>query len=104
MKKMRRSPVSNIEQAGESVQGEDDCLEALKELYVFIDGELTFERRAAISSHLDECGGCGEVFDFEVELRQVVSRCCQETVVPDHLRLRIAQAIESYGENDEDGT
>lgn len=76
----------------------DECLEALQELYSFLDGELTEERRVAIRVHLDECRGCVGAFDFEVELRQVVSRCCRETEVPQDLRSRIAQAIESLGE------
>ncbi len=94
--------MSDIEQAGASECGDDLCLESLKELYVFIDGELTEERRVIIRSHLDECGGCVEAFDFEVELRQVVSKCCSETVVPEHLRQRIALAIESFSDDDEE--
>lgn len=78
----------------------DDCLEALQELYTFLDGELTPERREGIRVHLDECRGCVEAFDFEVELREVVSRCCRDTEVPDELRSRIALAIESLSDSD----
>ncbi len=91
--------MSDLEKEGASAC-DDQCLEALRELYSFLDGELTEERRGAIRGHLDECGGCVEAFDFEVELRQVVSRCCRETEVPQDLRLRIAEAIESLGESD----
>lgn len=92
--------MSDLGQEGASAC-DDRCLEALRELYSFLDGELTEERRASIRGHLDECGGCVEAFDFEVELREVVSRCCRETEVPEHLRVRIAQAIESLGESDD---
>jgi len=70
----------------------DPCEEALHELYHFLDGELTDTRRELISVHLDTCTSCLGVFDFEVELRRVVSERCRDTV-PDRLRERIAKAI-----------
>ena len=71
----------------------DPCEEALQALYHFLDGELTDDRRAAISHHLDGCTTCLGAFDFEVELRQVIVSRVQERV-PEHLRLRIARLIE----------
>jgi mycothiol system anti-sigma-R factor len=70
----------------------DPCEEALHELYHFLDGALTDDRRELISSHLDECTSCLGVFDFEVELRHVISQRCKDEV-PHSLRLRIAEAI-----------
>jgi mycothiol system anti-sigma-R factor len=70
----------------------DPCEEALHELYHFLDGELTDTRRHLISSHLDGCSSCLGAFDFEVELRHVVSQRCRDSV-PDALRDRIAKAI-----------
>jgi mycothiol system anti-sigma-R factor len=70
----------------------DPCEEALHELYHFLDGELTDDRRRLISSHLDGCSTCLGVFDFEVELRRVISQRCRDSV-PDGLRERIARAI-----------
>src|SRR5215471_12541265 len=69
-----------------------DCNEALHELYEFLDGELTDERRALIAHHLDLCSPCLEVFDFHAELRSVVARRCQERV-PDDLMARISAAV-----------
>ncbi len=69
-----------------------DCDDALQELYTFLDGELTEEKRRRIAQHIEDCGSCLEVFDFEVELRHVVQRKCQERV-PDSLKARIADAI-----------
>ena len=69
-----------------------DCGEALQELYTFLDGELTIERRAAISEHLDRCHDCIEAYDFEAELKIVIAQKCREEV-PDHLRQRIASAL-----------
>ncbi len=68
------------------------CTEAAELLYHYIDGELTEERRVLISSHLDDCPPCLDAFDFEAELRIVVSQRCQERV-PEELRQRVAEAI-----------
>jgi mycothiol system anti-sigma-R factor len=68
----------------------------LAELYTFLDGELTVERRSRIQVHLDDCNPCLEVFDFEAELRQVIrSRCTEE--VPDSLRRRVEEQLQSLG-------
>ena len=72
----------------------DPCEEALQELYHFLQGELTEERRSLINGHLDGCTTCLGAFDFEAELRRVVAERCRETV-PEHLRLRIAALIQS---------
>ncbi|MGA0237285.1 MAG: mycothiol system anti-sigma-R factor [Acidimicrobiales bacterium] len=72
--------------------GSGECQEALQELYHYLDGHLTVERRTVIKSHLDFCGHCGSTYAFEFELRQVVSRRCNDQV-PDRLKARIFQAI-----------
>ncbi|MEY2448759.1 MAG: hypothetical protein QOH79_2235 [Acidimicrobiaceae bacterium] len=69
-----------------------NCDDALHELYGYLDGELTPERRHNIQHHLDDCPPCYEAFDFEAELRIVIARKCTETV-PDALKRRIADAL-----------
>ncbi|MGI8759472.1 MAG: mycothiol system anti-sigma-R factor [Acidimicrobiales bacterium] len=71
-----------------------DCRESLTELYGYLDGELTAERRSLIRAHIDACDGCLEAFDFEAELRQVVSSCCQEKQLPTGLKERVARALQ----------
>ena len=77
--------------------GPGDCADSLKELYGFLDGELTIERREHIKVHLDDCLQCYEAFDFEAELRIVISTRCREEV-PDSLRDRVADALRRLGE------
>jgi mycothiol system anti-sigma-R factor len=72
--------------------GSGECREALTELYQYLDGYLAIERRTIIKSHLDLCGQCGSSYEFEFELRQVVSRRCSDQV-PERLKARIFQAI-----------
>ncbi|MEL7210075.1 MAG: mycothiol system anti-sigma-R factor [Actinomycetota bacterium] len=74
----------------------NDCDDAIAELYEFIDGELTPERRDAIRAHLDDCGPCLDAHDFEDALRRVLADKCRDTV-PDALRDRIAHALEAEG-------
>ena len=68
------------------------CDDAVYELYTFLDGELTDDRRDEIRRHLDDCPPCFEQFDFEAELRQVIASKCKDTV-PDELRRRIASQL-----------
>jgi len=74
-----------------------DCAESLKELYAFLDGELTTDARTHIKAHLDQCLPCYEAFDFEAELRIVVSTRCKDEV-PEALRARVADALKKLGE------
>ena len=67
-----------------------DCQDALHELYGFLDGELTEDRRVAIQHHLDTCQPCAEPYDFEAELRAVVRRKCQEQVPALMAKIRTA--------------
>jgi mycothiol system anti-sigma-R factor len=69
-----------------------DCDKAVEQLYGYLDGELTDERRALIRHHLDECSPCLGAFDFEVELRHVVAKRCRDEV-PDSLKRRVAEAL-----------
>jgi anti-sigma factor (TIGR02949 family) len=69
-----------------------DCDEALRQLYSFLDGELTHERRVAISVHLDRCGYCGDAAHFEGELRSVIQDCAKARV-PESLLERIRSKL-----------
>jgi mycothiol system anti-sigma-R factor len=73
-----------------------ECNDTLRELYQFLDGELTEDDRTHIQQHLDDCSPCLAAFDFEAELRIVVRNRCVDTV-PEALRNRIARAIEQQG-------
>lgn len=75
-----------------SEDSEDDCNETLHRLYVYLDGELTEERREEIKRHLDDCPPCFEAFDFEAELRSIIAHRCKDHV-PDSLRKRVLDAL-----------
>ena len=69
-----------------------DCNETLRELYGYLDGELTDDDRRHIQRHLDDCSPCLEAYDFEAELKLVVRNRCRDQV-PETLRVRIAQVL-----------
>ena len=71
-----------------------DCNETLRELYQYLDGELSQDDRDHIAQHLDDCSPCLEAFDFEAELKQVVRNRCVDHA-PESLRRRVAEAIEA---------
>ena len=71
----------------------DDCEEILRDLYPYLDGELSESARAEIQGHLDDCLDCLHVYDFQAELRIVIAKKCHEQV-PEALRLRVAEAID----------
>lgn len=76
--------------------GDGNCSDALHELYTFLDGELTSERREAIKEHLEACPPCFEAFDFEAEIKGYLAQKCRERV-PESLKDKIAQAITDSG-------
>jgi mycothiol system anti-sigma-R factor len=71
-----------------------DCDDAVHQLYHYLDGELTDQRRIEIARHLDLCAPCGRAVVFEAELRQVIANRCQDRV-PESLMRRVAQSIEA---------
>ncbi len=71
-----------------------DCGSAIHQLYHYLDGELTDERRTQIADHLDYCGPCAGAAGFETELRRVIADRCKDHV-PDSLRQKIADLIEA---------
>lgn len=79
---------------------EQNCSQVLRELYVYLDGELTEARRDRIQHHLHDCSHCLEAFDFEAEIRIVVAQKCRDEV-PESLMRRVAEAIQpTAGEMD----
>jgi mycothiol system anti-sigma-R factor len=72
-----------------------DCDKAIYRVYRYLDGELTVWRRWSIRRHLHKCPPCARGYDFEIELRQVVSSKCRDEA-PAELRQRIADAIAQY--------
>jgi mycothiol system anti-sigma-R factor len=69
-----------------------DCDKAFDRMYHYLDGEVTVWRRWTITRHLNRCPPCGEVFEFEMTLRQVVASRCRDQMPPE-LKRKIADSL-----------
>ncbi len=68
---------------------ETDCGEVLAEVFLYLDGEMTGERRDLIRNHLDDCSPCLRKYGLEQEVRALVARCCGGDRAPQALRARV---------------
>ena len=69
-----------------------DCEEALRAMYLYIDRELPHENSHQVKDHLDDCFPCLQKFEFEAELKQIISSRCKDDV-PDHLYERVRMSL-----------
>lgn len=69
------------------------CDQALAEVYLYLDRELTWWRRRQIRRHLAECPPCLEGYAFERRLKIVVRECLAEEV-PEEFLIRLNEAIQ----------
>ena len=70
-----------------------DCEKVMAEVDSFLDQELTDAVRVRIAVHLESCSPCFEVFDFEAELRMVISTKTHTVEFPNTLRIRIEEKL-----------
>jgi len=63
-----------------------DCVQALNP---YLDRELSDDDIAQVRVHLDACGGCLHLYQFEASVRRLVKVRCQELQAPDGLRAKI---------------
>ncbi len=66
-----------------------DCVEVIRQVYLYLDGEIDDSSKAEVRSHLDECGPCLRQFGIEQEVKALVARCCGGEVAPDGLKERL---------------
>ena len=71
-----------------------DCNETLRELEVFLDGEMTSEELTIIRAHLEGCPNCLEAFDFHAELKAVIAVKCRGDEMPAGLLSRIERCLQ----------
>jgi mycothiol system anti-sigma-R factor len=70
-----------------------NCRDCASALNPFLDRELSDEDVVQVRSHLEACGGCLHLYQFEESLRRLVRVRCQEQSAPESLRLRITQSL-----------
>jgi mycothiol system anti-sigma-R factor len=68
---------------------ETDCGEVLAEVFLYLDSEMTTDRRDTIRRHLDECSPCLRKFGIEREVKELVARSCGGDHAPERLREKV---------------
>lgn len=74
-------------------QGESEastpCSEVLKQLYIYIDGELAENDCDQVRRHLDGCGPCLDEHGLEEAVKKLVAKHCGCDPVPLDLRDKV---------------
>lgn len=70
-----------------------DCLDAVEDLYTYLDGEIDDAKRGLIKAHLDDCGPCLDAFGFQDDLKRLVSDGCRSEL-PEGFRAKVLAAID----------
>jgi mycothiol system anti-sigma-R factor len=70
-----------------------NCRDCASALNPYLDRELSDEDVVQVRGHLDACGGCLHLFQFEESLRRLVRVRCQEQGAPESLRQRITLSL-----------
>jgi mycothiol system anti-sigma-R factor len=66
-----------------------NCRDCAKALNPYLDRELSDEDVVQVRGHLEACGGCLHLFQFEESLRRLVRVRCQEQAASEEFRQRI---------------
>ena len=70
-----------------------DCREAMRQLYDYLDGELSEERMQVIRQHLQSCAPCFAHATFEQDLLAVLASGWQSVAASSQLRARIKESL-----------
>lgn len=73
---------------------ETPCRDVLSAVFLYLDHELNESTQLqAIEVHLQECPPCGQQYDVERRLHELVMRCCSDVEAPATVRQRVIQRI-----------
>ena len=74
-----------------------DCAAAMRQLWDYLDQELSEERMAAMRDHLDRCQGCWPHYDFDKAFLAAIARAQQGRTCPDEVRRRVLDTLRTAG-------
>ncbi len=70
-----------------------DCGKVLEAVYLYLDGEIDFDHKYLIRTHLDECSPCLRQFGVEHEVKLLIARRCGGERAPDTLRKSVLERL-----------
>ena len=74
-----------------------DCAAALRQLWDYLDGELTPERVAQLRAHLEGCRRCHPHLDFERAFLAALSEQREDCACPGELKRRVMDSLRGAG-------
>ncbi len=74
-----------------------DCQAVMRQLWAYLDGELTTDRVAAIEAHLEMCAQCYPQYRFEESFLVQIARVRREHSDLGGLRHRLVAALTAEG-------
>lgn len=74
-----------------------NCEEVMRQLWDYLDGELTPERMQAIEAHLAMCGRCHPQAEFERAFLRAVASARAEPADQGGLAARVRRALRAEG-------
>ena len=74
-----------------------DCHAVMRQLWAYLDGELTVDRVTAIEEHLAMCARCYPQYHFERSFLEQIARTRREHSDLGGLRTRLVQALVAHG-------
>lgn len=88
--------------ASETMSGQTmlDCEAVMRQLWDYLDGELTADRMAAIRAHLELCKRCYPQYEFERSFLDAVAARQRQHSDQEGLRSRVQAALRSQGLSD----
>lgn len=74
-----------------------DCDEVMRQLWDFLDHELTPDAEAAVKAHLALCKRCYPQLDFEESFLRALAASRREHSRPEEIKARVLAALEADG-------
>lgn len=74
-----------------------DCQAAMRQLWDYLDGELSDERMAAVRAHLSVCARCYPHYEFERAFLSAVAATRRGQQASGTLRERVLSALQDIG-------
>lgn len=77
-----------------------DCDAVMRQLWDYLDGELTAERMAEIEAHVAMCGRCTPQVEFERSFKAALRAARDELIDTSRLRERVVESLRTLGFQD----
>jgi len=74
-----------------------DCLDVVRQLWEYLDGELTDETMQEIRAHLAQCRDCHPHLDFERAFLDAVAATRREHAAPHLVRRKVLAKLRAAG-------